>query len=181
MTEISNRCWSAFWSPYDFLLCQFCDSSLNNVSPFLCIAMGLALSRGSKFAEYFLNEWVPSDQAFCATLLWQHYLCQCPSASSECYSAHLVGSPLPLSTEECHSTVAMISASLYLLGCVKTSSSGAPGWLSQLSICFQLRSWSWGPGIEPHIRLSAQWRVSFSLSFYPSPCSCSLSLSLALK
>ena len=25
----------------------------------------------------------------------------------------------------------------------------APGWLSLLGTCLQLRSWSWGPGIEP--------------------------------
>ena len=41
---------------------------------------------------------------------------------------------------------------------------GAPGWLSQWSICLQLRSWSYGPGMEPHIRLPAQWRVCSSLS-----------------
>ena len=32
---------------------------------------------------------------------------------------------------------------------IKNISQGPLGWLSQLSICLQLRSWSWGPGIEP--------------------------------
>ena len=34
---------------------------------------------------------------------------------------------------------------------------GAPRWLSWLVICLQLRSWSQGPWIEPHIRLPTQW------------------------
>ena len=50
---------------------------------------------------------------------------------------------------------------------------GACRGLSQLSIGLRLRSWSQGLGIEPCIRLPAQWRACFSLSL----CSCSLSLS----
>lgn len=39
-----------------------------------------------------------------------------------------------------------------------------PGWLSGLRVFIWVRSWSWGPGIEPHIRLSAlHWGVCFSL------------------
>ena len=40
---------------------------------------------------------------------------------------------------------------------------GAPGWLSRLSICIQLRSWSQGSGMEPHIRFPEQG-ACFSLS-----------------
>ena len=40
----------------------------------------------------------------------------------------------------------------------------APGWLSGLSLCLRLRSWSQGPGMEPRIGLSAQRGVCFSLS-----------------
>ena len=32
----------------------------------------------------------------------------------------------------------------------------APGWLSQLGVCLQLRSRSQGPAIEPHMGLPAQ-------------------------
>ena len=74
---------------------------------------------------------------------------------------------------------------------IKKAISGVSGWPSQLSICFQLGSWSQGPGMEPHIGESAQQVVFFSLylcfcsllmltlslSFSLSP-SCSLSLSL---
>ena len=47
---------------------------------------------------------------------------------------------------------------------VKSSSLGAPGWLSGLSLCLWLRSWSQGPGIEPRIGLSAQQGACFPLS-----------------
>ena len=40
---------------------------------------------------------------------------------------------------------------------------GTPGWLSRLSVCLWLRSWSQGPGIKPHIRLPARW-ACFCLS-----------------
>ena len=43
---------------------------------------------------------------------------------------------------------------------------GVPGWLSQLSVCLQLRSWSWCPRIEARVGLPAQWRACFSLSPY---------------
>ncbi len=55
----------------------------------------------------------------------------------------------------------------------KVSFRGAPEWLSWLSVCLQLRSWSRGPGIEPHVRLPAQWGVCFSLLL--SLCALSLS------
>ena len=49
---------------------------------------------------------------------------------------------------------------------------GVPGWLSRWSVCLQLRSWSQGPGIEPHIMgLPAQWGVCLC----HSPCLFSLS------
>ena len=44
-----------------------------------------------------------------------------------------------------------------------------PGWLSQLNICLQLRSWSRGPGIEPCIGIPAQEGVCFYLSLCLSP------------
>ena len=40
------------------------------------------------------------------------------------------------------------------------SDSGVPGWLRQLSTCHCLR-WSQSPGMEPHVRLSAQWGAYF--------------------
>ena len=46
----------------------------------------------------------------------------------------------------------------------KSGVGGAPGWLSRLSVCPQLRSWSWGPGIETCVRLPAQWAGCLSLS-----------------
>ena len=48
---------------------------------------------------------------------------------------------------------------------------GAPGWLRQLNICLQHRSWSRGPGMESCVRLPAQQRVCFSF-FLPHahPC-----------
>ena len=58
---------------------------------------------------------------------------------------------------------------------VKTANSlRAPGWLSQLSICLWLGSWSQGPGIESRIGLPAQQEACFPLSH--SPCLYSLSL-----
>ena len=58
---------------------------------------------------------------------------------------------------------------------------GAPGWLSQLSICLQLRSLSQGPGIEPCLRLPAQRAVCFSLSLCLPLCLLVPSLSLSSK
>ena len=62
---------------------------------------------------------------------------------------------------------------------IKRVGTGAPGWLSLVSICLQLRSWSQGPGMEQRIRLPAQWGVCFSLPLFlcPSLCLCPLSLS----
>ena len=46
----------------------------------------------------------------------------------------------------------------------------APGLLSWLSICLQLRSWYQGPGFKLHVvGLPAQWGSCFSLSFCHSP------------
>ena len=59
---------------------------------------------------------------------------------------------------------------------LKNSKTGTPGWPSQLSICFQLRSSSWGPGIEPRFWLWAQWGVCFSLSLCPPTPTCAHSL-----
>ena len=59
---------------------------------------------------------------------------------------------------------------------LKSKGNGAPGYLSQLSVCFQLRSWSQSPGIEPWVGPPAQWGVCFSL--YPLPAIRALSLSL---
>ena len=36
--------------------------------------------------------------------------------------------------------------------CLRESTRGAQGWLSQLSICLPLRTWPQGPGMEPGIR-----------------------------
>ena len=38
---------------------------------------------------------------------------------------------------------------------------GAPGWLSGLSLCLRLGSWSQGPGIEPRVGLSARLSAYF--------------------
>ena len=46
----------------------------------------------------------------------------------------------------------------------KVNELGALGWLSRLSLCLRLRSWSQGPGIETCIRLSALWGACFLLS-----------------
>lgn len=43
-------------------------------------------------------------------------------------------------------------------------------WMAQLvKHLLWLRSWSWGPGIEPHIGLPIQWGECLSLSLCPSP------------
>lgn len=47
---------------------------------------------------------------------------------------------------------------------IKNLTEGASWWLSWLSICFQIRSWSHSPGIEPHFRLPAQQGAYYSLS-----------------
>ena len=56
---------------------------------------------------------------------------------------------------------------------------GAPGWLSRLSACLQLRSWSQGPGTEPQMGLP-QWRAA-CFSFCSSFLFCSLLLFLPLE
>jgi len=56
---------------------------------------------------------------------------------------------------------------------------GAPGWLRWLSFCLPLRSLSPGPGLEPYVRLLAQWGVSFSLCLSPPAPAVSFSLSLS--
>ena len=58
----------------------------------------------------------------------------------------------------------------------KVLRTGVPGQPSQLSTCLQLRSWSQGPGIEPHSVLPAWWKACFSFSLCCSPCLCSLTL-----
>ena len=66
----------------------------------------------------------------------------------------------------------------------KNSKTGVPGWLSKISLCLQLRSWSRGPGIEPHSWVSAQRGACFSLSLCcssPSPSAWLCSLSLSVK
>ena len=64
---------------------------------------------------------------------------------------------------------------------------GASGWHSQLCInsWFQLRSWTQGPEIEPHIGLCAQHGISLGFSLLlsllnPSTLACLLALSLSL-
>ena len=65
---------------------------------------------------------------------------------------------------------------------LKVSDLKAPGWLSWLNLCLRLSSWSQGPGVEPCIRLPAQWGFYFpSFSFCPSLCLCSASLSFILS
>ena len=67
----------------------------------------------------------------------------------------------------------------------KSPLSWALGWLSWLSICLWLRSWSQDPGIQPHIEFPPQWGVCFflfPLPFFPTQvCSLSLSLSSSLS
>lgn len=62
----------------------------------------------------------------------------------------------------------------------KRSFQGALGWLSRLSISLQLRLWSPGPGIKPHIGLPAQQGACFSLSLPLPLLMRSLFLSLSL-
>ena len=52
---------------------------------------------------------------------------------------------------------------------------GAPGWLSQMGICLLPRSWSRGPGIEPHIYSCSLVRGE---SASPSPSAAPLSAAL---
>ena len=54
--------------------------------------------------------------------------------------------------------------------------SRAAEWLSRLSVCLRLKSWSLGPGIESHVGLPAPQEVGFFLC--PSPCSFFLAYSL---
>ena len=42
-----------------------------------------------------------------------------------------------------------IAVSLNPLFWIKDNFPGDPGWLSRLSVCLQLRSWTWGPGSSP--------------------------------
>ena len=50
---------------------------------------------------------------------------------------------------------------------IKKINLGAPGWLSGLSLCLRLRSWSQGPGMEPHMgSLLRMEPASPSLSAY---------------
>ena len=56
-----------------------------------------------------------------------------------------------------------------------TFSGGEPKWLRWLYLCLGLKSWYWGPGIESHVGLPAQWGVCFSLC--PSPPTCVISVS----
>ena len=44
-----------------------------------------------------------------------------------------------------------------------------PEWLSQLSICLQLRPWSWGPGIEPWVPHQAPGSLGSLLLPLPVP------------
>ena len=55
------------------------------------------------------------------------------------------------------------------------NSIGVPRWLSWLTVCLPLRSWSHGSGIQPYFGLLAQRGICFCLCSYL--CSCSLSLS----
>lgn len=79
-----------------------------------------------------------------------------------------------------HLLSAVIPLSFFLGFCedaeIKVLCLGAPGCLGWLSVCLRLRSWSHGPGIEPCIRLPAQWGVCYSLSLCLLLC---LSLSLS--
>ena len=59
-------------------------------------------------------------------------------------------------------------AASFLFG-ITTRIMGVPGGLSELSICLPPRSWSQHPGMEPHIRLPAHWRVCFSISVNACP------------
>ena len=58
---------------------------------------------------------------------------------------------------------------------------GAPGWLSQLSICLWLRSWSRCPGIKSCLRLPAHPGACFSLCLPLPLLVCSLPSFLSLS
>ena len=61
---------------------------------------------------------------------------------------------------------------MLFLSLSKINKIGVPGWLNQLSICLQLRSWSPGPEIELHVGLPAKqgvWLLSLSLFLCPYP------------
>ena len=65
---------------------------------------------------------------------------------------------------------------------IKITNNGAPGWLSWLSACLWLRSWSGGPGIEPHVRFPAPWGTYLLLPLLPAHAlSHSASLTLSNK
>ena len=72
--------------------------------------------------------------------------CMEPASSSACVSASLSLS-LSVSLMNKYSLKQLLVENFYV---------GAPGWLSWLSIFLQLRSWSRGPGIEPHVGLPAE-------------------------
>ena len=54
---------------------------------------------------------------------------------------------------------------MYYKNIIRMKKFGAPVWLSQLSICLWLRSWSQGPGIELHIPSSLFMLLSLSKKF----------------
>ena len=69
----------------------------------------------------------------------------------------------------------------------KKNNNGAPGWLSQLSVCLRLRSWSQGRGMEPHQAPSSAGSLLLPLPLHCTPSrsscsrSCMVSLSLSNK
>ena len=83
---------------------------------------------------------------------------------------YLRGDKCPLKRNSCCMHVYRLNIYYY-----ENTQAGAPGWLNQLSVCLLLRD----PGIEPCIRLPAQWGVCFSLPLCPSLCLCPFSLSPA--
>ena len=52
---------------------------------------------------------------------------------------------------------------IHVLQDIKNTLWWVPRWIRWLSICLQLRSWSWGPGIKSCIRLPAQLGSFFCL------------------
>ena len=108
--------------------------------------------------------------------LWQLRTMSCRIELETRYWVLAETAPVPESVVDCF--VMLVNTYNKVHG--KRMSFGAPGWLSQFSVCLWLRTWSRGPGIE----VSAQCGVCFSLSLCPlrtHPCSCSLSHSLSNK